>query len=166
MKLQFLILLIIISTGIISQNDIGKKCWIREDYVKSVHVKNDTLSEQIYLSPILGFSNVFNKKLGIMRFNGDEILNTVEIIKSNNTSKIKIKNIRGYLNDKYSIAKDIHNSKEVVGYLSVSGDKLLFQLWKGKILIDEFYYVDHYKDYWFKNLRQSYKYLYSIKHSN
>lgn len=141
----------------------NENVWIRESYVNSIDIKNDTLEQSQYLWPIIGFSKVFEKKLGVMRYGGDEIPCTVKIVGTGSGKQVNINLISGYLND-YLISKGIHKTKSVVGTLKMKDEKLLFQIWNGKKLIEEFYYVDHYKDYYFMDLRKSYKYLYNLKH--
>lgn len=164
-KKTYLFTFIIANYFVFSQTNINKQAWIRESYVKSLEISADTNSEYYYLSPILGFSNVFNKYVGIARFRGDELKGKGEVFKVDGKLMVKIRNIWGYIPDEYFLKKKIKYSKSIIGLLSVSNGKLLFQIKNGNELIEEFYYVDHYKDYYFKNIREAYSFLYSIKHN-
>jgi hypothetical protein len=139
--------------------------WIREDFINSIDKINDTIPCRNYTFPILGFSNIFKTKMGVMAYHSDEM----QIPKSSyiliNKSTIKINNyIGGFLTDKFLAENRAKNDKSLYGVLTLKNDKLLLQLtYKGKVF-KEYYFINHYKNYFFSNLRESYTYLYSLKY--
>lgn len=159
-------LIVFSSSSIKAQNVTFNFAWIKEEYVKSIDIINDTINEEVYLDPILGFSNLFKSDFGIKILRGDEIKIPKNSYKILNKSTIRIGSfIGGFLTTKYLEVNKVKNDKNIYSILELKNNVLHFRLYYGKKLIKEYTYLNHYNDYYFYNLRESYYHLYNLKHN-
>ncbi len=73
--------------------------------------------------------------------------------------------IGGFLTDPFLIKNKAKNDKQLHGILLLKENKLFLKLYYNNKFFKEYSFVDHYRDYTFKNLRESFIFLYKLKYS-
>jgi hypothetical protein len=166
-KIRLAIILLIICYKYYSQTNNNNSVWIREDFVYSVDISNDTLPIKYYTSPFIGFSGLFSKKMLIRAYHSDLMIIPKESYQIINKTTIKINNyLKGFLTDDFFEEYKVKFDKSFYGLMIIKNDRLILQLYSNKKVFKEFYFVNHYKDYYFKDLTASYKYLYKLKYKD
>lgn len=163
MKTIYLIILHSLALEVFTQNTIKHDTWIQEKYIESIANKADTNSSDFYLYPIAGISKPFND-VGIMRVFSDEIKTISKPTIFNGKKVYELPQINSFLVGDYYTSKNIIDRNIVKGYVFKSKDKLVLQFAIKDKIIDEYYYVNHYKDYYFCDLWSALDILYEIKY--
>ncbi|MBK0403049.1 hypothetical protein I5M27_08620 [Adhaeribacter sp. BT258] len=137
----------------IFQSESINGCWLPEEYVFAATQKHSNNIEQ-YLKPIEGF-DISNKGFLILTYKGEvSPIKVKQITDCNNRKIYKLLNFKYYINQKYNSKALVDKYEKSNLLILKDGEKLLLEIhFEGHV--KKVYFVDKYKNYEFKNIRES-----------
>lgn len=139
--------------------------WISERYVSSIGIRNDSTPDNNYLNPIAGIKNPFGNLI-IMPVASDEMSWKSKNNLFNGKKVIEVLQFRSFFSGADFEKNGIVERDKIKAYISKEKEKLILQIVYNAKIIDTIYFVNHYNDYYFRDLRKDLQHLYSIRHNH